>query len=95
MSGKSAVRVLVDVHCQWRDHPPRYRAYVQDELFTERTWIWRDSYLREALTIVAPPGKYLIRYEVVEGDEGFLCLENWQVEHGPGLITQGWLEIYA
>lgn len=94
MSGKSAVRVLVDVHCQWRDHPPRYRAYVQDELFTERTWIWRDAYLREALTIVAPPGKYLIRYEVVEGDEGFLWLENWHVDHGPGHIIQGWLEIH-
>lgn len=86
--------VLVDVDCHWRDSPPKYRAYVGDELFTERTWIWNEHYLQEALTIVAPPGKYMIRYEIVDGDSGRLYLTNWRVQQGPAQIVDGWLEIY-
>ena len=49
------VRLLADVHCKWQGLSPIYRAYVNDELFAERTWIWTDCYLRECLQIEAEP----------------------------------------
>jgi hypothetical protein len=91
------VTVLTDVYCKWEAVSPRYRVYVNDELFSERTWIWRDAYLEELLQINALPGQYKIRYELVEGfdQEAELRLRNMRVEHGPGRIVdkQGTLEI--
>lgn len=91
------VTVLTDVYCKWGAVSPRYRVYVNDELFAERTWIWRDVYLEEMLQINAPPGQYKIRYELVEGfdQEAGLKTRNMRVEHGPGRILdkQGTLEI--
>ena len=57
------VRLLADVHCKWQGLSPIYRAYVNDELFAERTWIWTDCYLRECLQIEAEPGRYHIKFE--------------------------------
>lgn len=91
------VTVLTDVYCKWSAVSPRYRVYVNDELFSERTWIWRDAYLEEMLQINALPGQYKIRYELVEGfdQEAELRLRNMRVEQGPGRIVdkQGTLEI--
>jgi hypothetical protein len=92
MSTKS-VRVLCDVSCSWSDTPPRYRAYVNDELFTERTWIWTDSYLEELLQIQAPPGKYTIRYELVDPDAARLKVKNMRVEGGNAVLSKNILEI--
>lgn len=78
------VRVTCDVHCTWSKHPPRYRAYVNDELFTERTWIWQDTYLEETFQILAPPGKYLIRYQLVDTKRAQLEVRNYRVEPDPG-----------
>lgn len=95
MSRKITVRVLVDVNCEWSETPPRYRIFVDQELFTERTWIWNNCYLEEALTVVAAPGKYMIRGELVEPSDAALTLTNWRVDHGPGSITSaGELEIF-
>ena len=62
---KQYVRVVADLHCSWEGLPPTYRVYVNDELFSERTWTWTDSYLEEYLQILAEPGKYKIRFELV------------------------------
>ena len=91
------VTVLTDVYCKWIDQHPRYRVYVNDELFAERTWIWTDTYLEEMLQIKAPPGQYTIRYELVPGfdNNAGLKLRNMRVDFGPGRIVdkQGTLEI--
>ena len=86
---KKFVRVLCDVHCDWEGLPPVYRVYVNDELFTERTWIWNDVYLEELLQIEAEPGKYYIRYELVPPHLARLTVENTRVEHGPASIKGG------
>jgi len=87
------VRVVCDVTCGWSGTPPRYRAYVNDELFTERTWIWTDSYLEELLQIQAPPGKYIIRYELVDPDSARLKVKNIRVEAGDAVVGKNILEI--
>jgi hypothetical protein len=88
------VRVLCDVHCKWEGSPPRYRAFVNDELFTERTWIWDDVYLEEAFQIQAVPGKYTLRYELVDPDSAQLKIKNMRIDTGNAEIHKGTLEIH-
>jgi len=89
------VQVVCDVHCKWDQESPRYRVYVNDELFAERTWIWRDIYLEELLQISAPVGTYKIKYELVEPELGDLKIKNIRVVQGPGRIhSKGLLEIH-
>lgn len=89
------VQVLCDVRCDWEGLPPIYRLYVNDELFTERTWTWdTDYYLEEMIQIEADPGKYRIHYELVPPHLATLTVDNFRVKHGPGKIKQdGYLRI--
>ena len=84
------ITVLCDVYCKCGDTPARYRAYVNDELFSERTWIWRDVYLEEMLQINAAPGKYTIRYELVDGYKQQRRHENSQYASGSRSGTYSW-----
>jgi len=81
----SAEHVLIkcDVYCDWQDQPPVYRLFVNDELFTERTYIWQQQYLEELIPIYAKPGKYRIRYELVPPSEGTITVKNMQIAQGP------------
>lgn len=81
-----AVKVVCDVHCEWNEVPPRYRLYVNDELFMERTYIWKDFYLEEAIPIEAPPGMYQIRYELVGNPSATLKIKNARIEYGNGVL---------
>ena len=74
------VKVVVDVYCKWSNTPPRYRAYVNNELFTERTYIWHNKYLEELVSIEAPPGDYVVRYEL--HGNGTLAAKNPKVTIG-------------
>ena len=87
------VRLLVDVHCEWKDSAPIYRAYVNDELFAERTWIWTDMYLEECFQIEAEPGDYRIRYELVEPHLAELNVTNFRVDHGPAAVENNVVRI--
>lgn len=82
------VMALTDVHCKWSGTPPRYRCYVNNELFTERTWIWTDHYLEEQLQILAEPGEYQIRYELVDTENARLKAKNFRITLGPASVDQ-------
>lgn len=88
------VQVTCNINCEWNEESPRYRAYVNDELFTERTWIWKDAYLEECLQISAPPGIYNIAYELVEPELGNLTVDNFKVTQGRAhIFNDHFLEI--
>ena len=90
------VQVVCDVDCKWEGLPPAYRAYVNDELFTERTWIWKDCYLEESFQIEALPGRYRMKYELVTPEHAGIKIRNLRITHGPAVITpQGEIEIYT
>jgi hypothetical protein len=92
---KKFVRVLCDVHCDWEGLPPVYRVYVNDELFTERTWIWNNEYLEELIQINAEPGQYQIRHELVPPHLAQLTVANMRVELGDANIKgENLLRIY-
>jgi len=86
---KKFVRVLADIDCTWEGLDPTYRVYVNDELFTERTWRWTNCYLQENLQIEAEPGKYNLRWELVPPHLAQLQVCNVRVEHGEAEIANG------
>jgi hypothetical protein len=88
------VRVLCDVFCTWSGTPPRYRAYLNDELFTERTWIWNNAYLEEAFQIEAAPGRYILRYELVDTESAQIKTKNMRVDVGNASCHKRTLEIH-
>ena len=104
---KQFVKVLMDIHCEWTGNAPSYRVFVNDELFTERTFIWRDQYLTEMLQISAEPGVYQIRVEPlpcfkkfavhnskIEFSSSQFDVTNYQIDYGPAQwISDGILEI--
>ena len=86
---KKFVRVVCNVACEWEGLAPIYRVYVNDELFTERTWIWKENfYLREEIQIEAEPGDYNIRYELVPPNLAELSVTKPVINYGPGVITE-------
>ena len=90
------VIAVADVYCKWTGEHPRYRCYVNDELFTERTWIWHNEYLEEELQIQAPPGNYVVRYELVDSSNARLKIRNLRIKVGPAIVNpQGIVQIYT
>ena len=91
------VMAVCDVYVKWKQgDPPRYRCYVNDELFTERSWIWREQYLEEYIPIQAVPGFYTIRYELVEPEYARIKIHNLRVDTGPAIIDrEGRVQIYT
>ena len=79
---KQDVQIQYDVRCSWEGPPPNYRVWVDNELFVERTWIWVDHYLEEIIPICAPPGDYVIRYEVAGSAR--ISFGNPKILTGPG-----------
>jgi hypothetical protein len=76
------VKASFDLNCDWEGLPPVYRIYVNDELFTEREWIWIDHYLTETLQIEAPPGQYSVRVEPVGPCIANFVVKNNKIDHG-------------
>jgi len=88
------VRIIADVHCDCApDQRPIYRLYVNDELFTERTWIWQNVYLEEVIPILADPGDYVIRYELVPGTAAGLNIQNLRIAEGFATIQDSTVRI--
>ena len=80
------VKASFDIDCKWKSGPaPAYRVYINDELFAERTWIWREHYLNEMLQISTEPGVYRVRVEAVRpisGKAGKFRVRNHMIDHG-------------
>lgn len=91
---KTFVRAVFDLDCDWEGLPPNYRVYVNDELFTERSWIWTENYLEENLQIQAGPGRYTVKIEPVRPCLAEFRVSNYRVDHGPAhWVSPGQLEI--
>jgi hypothetical protein len=80
------VRVECDVTAKVHEQPFRYRAYINNELFAERTWIWEGVHIEENFQISAPAGVYPIRFETVDSEHGRIKVRNHRVVTGPAKI---------
>ncbi len=81
------VSINFDLHCDWKRVPPVYRVYVNNELFTERTYIWGGTqYLKEMLQLNAPAGKYTVRVDNLGDADCVFKIRNMTVETGPAQV---------
>lgn len=80
---KQFVQVTADIRCSGNvDQQPAYRLYVNDELFTERTWRWDvNTYINESIVIIGKPGTYEFRVDCCHANNEFK-LRNLRVEDG-------------
>ena len=91
---KQFIRVLCDVQCNWSGEIPRYRLYVNDELFAERNYVWiNEQYLEELIQIDATTGEYPIRYELLAHDNAELIVSNMRIDYGNAEINNGILKV--
>jgi hypothetical protein len=60
------VRLTADVYCHRSEGGPSYRIYVDDEMLTERSWIWPayETFVRELVEVDVAPGAH--RLKIVE-----------------------------
>lgn len=88
----SEVSLRVQVHClqpNWVEHEnSRYRLYVNDDLITERTWIWPvNNYIEEEILVeVAEHESHIVRLETILDNPRSLTqfgLQNFYVNGWP------------
>ena len=61
------LRIEVDVYCEWQTEPQAHRLYIDNDLYTERTYIWRNphQWVREILVAELDSGEHNIRIESI------------------------------
>ena len=65
------VELSVDVLCKWGPYSPSYRLYVDNNLLTERTYVWNneEAYIKENIVVNIDPGEHTLTLEK--------CGEKW------------------
>lgn len=50
-------KITFNLYCKWQHTPPAYRLYFDDELMTERSYIWDNEthFLQECVPVWADP----------------------------------------
>ena len=73
-------KLEVDVHAHWSDEPPVYRLFVNDEMFTERTFGWASYqwYITEHICCDLDTGVHTLRLENL-GTESRFELDNFRI----------------
>lgn len=61
--------INVDVWCRYQGEAPVYRVYVDDQLLTERDFIWEYSrhYISEHIEVLLEPGWHELKIENCSG----------------------------
>jgi len=62
--------ITVDVYAHWSEKEPVYRVFVDDELLTERTFLWGGSsiFIREHMEVNLSANTHQIRIEKISGN---------------------------
>jgi hypothetical protein len=84
--------ITVQIHAlqpNWIEHEkPKYRLYINDDLITERTWIWdMQTYIEEDLRVEVSPGvNHTIRLDLIKDNPMNLAqfgLQNLRINGWP------------
>ena len=77
------LRIEVDILCEWQTEPQAYRLYIDNDLYTERTYIWRNphQWVREILVAELPPGKHTIQIQPVNSKFPGFRLANFALDN--------------
>ena len=81
----SYVCVDVDIWCKYNEAPPTYRVYLDDELLTERTFIWdsKNQYIREHIEVDVEPGYHEVKVINCSGSKVEFIMNNVMVNGKP------------
>jgi hypothetical protein len=61
--------ITVDVHAHWSEKPPVYRVFVDDNLLTERDFIWSGgTFIRENIIVNLEAGSHTVKIEQTGGN---------------------------
>ena len=74
--------ILFYLYCAWENFPPTYRVYFNDELMTEREYIWNNDtqVLQENLPVIADVDiPHIIRIEQVKPQSGIFTVRDVQI----------------
>ena len=65
------------LYCDWKELPQTYRVYFNDELMTERTYIWEnnDHVLQERLPVMIDSSKATITIQRIGQLDGEMWVE--------------------
>jgi hypothetical protein len=76
--------ITADVYARWGDVQPRYRVYVDNDLLTERDFIWpgHEVFIRENIVVDLEPGAHKLRIEQA-GPGGRIQIKNVRVDGVP------------
>lgn len=74
----------VDVYASWGDVAPRYRIYVDNDLLTERDFIWNgtEQYIREHMIVNLKAGVHTLTVEQINTG-GTIRTENVTLDGAP------------
>ena len=87
------VKTTFNIHCKWENVPPIFRVYVNDELFSERVWVWdQPVYLNQMLQIQAAPGRYTVEIRSPNSNAVFTTAD-YNIEVGTGFWENNTLVI--
>ena len=69
--------ITVDVYASWGDATPCYRIYVDDNLLTERAFIWNgtNTYIQERIIVNLNPGPHNLKVEQIN-NSGSIQIKN-------------------
>lgn len=88
------VQVACDIRIDWHSKLPRYRTFVNDELFTERVVnLNTNQYIEEIFQIQANPGTYNLKVELLTPNTATLQANNYRVLQGNAKVDNNVLTI--
>ena len=70
------------LYCRWKDLPPTYRLYFDDELMTERTYIWHNDehVLQERVPVITDFNNVNITIEQVGQHSGTFSVKHLKTD---------------
>lgn len=73
--------ISADVYAHSGDGNPRYRVYVDNDLLTERDFVWptHEIFIRENITVDLAPGAHMLHIEQV-GNQGKIQVKNIRLD---------------
>jgi hypothetical protein len=78
------VRLTAEVFCNRSEGEPTYRVYVDDDLLTERSWVWPayEVFVREYIEVEVEPGAHRLTISECNCDPVFE-IKNAMVNDAP------------
>lgn len=79
------VVIEFDLYCDWQENYPIYRIYADDDLLTERTYIWDNEreFVRERIVVCVDIGSHQCRIEKVGTTDATFIVNNININDEP------------